>query len=438
MKCFVQIIRFLVFELFWTNSSVGEDEKRSDIRIIVPALFFLIISSALYGQGGVVHTRSFMHQNLTRTYLLYVSAAYTGQEDWPLVINYHGFSSNATNQMNIHSKMNAVADTGHFLVAYPQGLGVQHFNAGSFGFGWHVLGTSSASHDDVAFTDSLIDHVDADFNIDFARVHATGWSNGGDMAFYLACVLPDRIASIGSVSNAMNDTLLDSCQVARPFSTLLIHGTADPLFPFGGIPGRYSPTPTTPSFWASQNNCSTDSIVTELSDLVTTDNSTVTLIEYVDCDNNTEVLFYRVNNGGHAWPGTGPNILGNTNRDINASSEIWNFFKRNPHPDVTVGVASDSDSRPRTFQLHQNYPNPFNPTTLINYSFSSASHVELKIYNQLGQEIQTLVDANQSIGHHRVEWDGRDRNGNRMPSGLYLYRLKTGSFVETRKMILLR
>jgi len=167
---------------------------------------------------------------------IYVPAAYTGQEPWPLVINYHGYSSNATLQMDTHSKMNAVADTGHFLIAYPEGLVVQDLVFGGSDNGWNVLGSYSANHDDVAFTGSLIDHVSADFNIDFARVHATGWSNGGEMVFYLACRLSDRIASVGSVSNAMNDILLDSCQLGRPFSTLLIHGTADPFFPFGGIP----------------------------------------------------------------------------------------------------------------------------------------------------------------------------------------------------------
>ncbi len=104
----------------------------------------------------------------------------------------------------------------------------------------------------------------------------------------------------------------------------------------------------------------------------------------------------------------------------------------------TVGINDNTDNLSKAFKLYPNYPNPFNPTTSINYYLPSASSVELRIYNQLGQEILTLVNAIQSIGTHQVEWDGRDSKRNLMPSGLYFLRMKAGSFVETRKMILLR
>jgi hypothetical protein len=70
--------------------------------------------------------------------------------------------------------------------------------------------------------------------------------------------------------------------------------------------------------------------------VVTDDNSTVTRFEYVNCDDDTEVWFYRINNGGHPWPGSAPvpgwEFLGPTNQDISASTEVWDFFARNPHP----------------------------------------------------------------------------------------------------------
>jgi hypothetical protein len=115
------------------------------------------------------------------------------------------------------------------------------------------------------------------------------------------------------------------------------------------------------------------------------------------------------------------------------------FFKRNPYPNLTTGViAYNSESSPGTFQLNQNYPNPFNPSTTINYYLPSASDVELRIYNQLGREVRTLVKMRQSTGAHQVHWDGRDGSSNLVASGLYFYRLNAGSFVETRKMMLLR
>jgi len=412
--------------------------KDSKNGAVLSVLFVFLSFSTLYGQNGVVHERSFTHNDSLRSYLLYVPGTYSGQDDWPLVINFHGYQSSAKSQMKNHSKMNIIADTANFLVAYPEGLLVDEPFSG-IDTGWNVPGFTSPN-DDVAFTDSLLDHIDADFAIDLARIHATGWSNGSMMSFYLACELPDRIASVGGISGPMTIPALDSCNVKRPFSTLLIHGTSDPIVPFEGIPDFIPPAPATPSFWAWYNNCSPDTIVTDLPNIVTNDNSTVTLIEYVNCDNNIEVLFYRVNNGGHAWPGTGPNLsfLGKTNRDINASSEIWNFFKRNPHPNPSVGITDIVDNSLKTFQLFQNYPNPFNPTTSINYNLSATSNIELKIFNQLAQEIQTIINSRQPAGIHQVKWDGRDSNRNLMPSGLYFYRLKAESFVETRKMILLR
>ncbi|MDI6808812.1 MAG: alpha-amylase family glycosyl hydrolase [Candidatus Eisenbacteria bacterium] len=99
--------------------------------------------------------------------------------------------------------------------------------------------------------------------------------------------------------------------------------------------------------------------------------------------------------------------------------------------DVTKGIFGD-------FRLHQNFPNPFNPSTVIRYDLPKFTHVEIKIYNLLGQEIRTLTSKNQSAGRHSIEWDGRDIAGNEVASGLYLYSIFTGDFRQTRKMLLIR
>jgi polyhydroxybutyrate depolymerase len=284
---------------------------------------------------GTLQERSFMHEGTLRSYLLYVPGAYDGKDDWPLVLNYHGFAINADVQM-AYTQMNDVADEGHFLVAYPQGLTVVNQTRGP-GPGWSVPGgIATAEQDDVGFTSALIDHVDGDFSIDLARVHATGWSNGSVMSLYLACSLPDRIASVGGVAGPMTEQLTDICESARPLSVLFLHGTEDPLIPYAGRPGAFPPAPETPSFWAEQNSCSPNPLSGDIEDVVADDNSTATLFKYTDCDGRTEVLFYRINNGGHPWPGSTPvpgwEFLGPTNQDISASAEIWDFFARNPHP----------------------------------------------------------------------------------------------------------
>jgi hypothetical protein len=85
------------------------------------------------------------------------------------------------------------------------------------------------------------------------------------------------------------------------------------------------------------------------------------------------------------------------------------------------------------FSLSQNYPNPFNPSTTISYGLPTRSHVTLRIFNVLGQEVATLVDSEVQAGRHQVRWDA-----GRLASGVYLYRIQSGTFVETKKTVLVR
>lgn len=98
---------------------------------------------------------------------------------------------------------------------------------------------------------------------------------------------------------------------------------------------------------------------------------------------------------------------------------------------------------PRSFTLHQNYPNPFNPSTTIAFTISGGAEapsgqVALEVFNVLGQRVVTLLESHLAPGHYEVEWDGRDRNGNTMASGLYFYRLQADGRAETKKMVLLK
>lgn len=88
--------------------------------------------------------------------------------------------------------------------------------------------------------------------------------------------------------------------------------------------------------------------------------------------------------------------------------------------------------------LSQNYPNPFNPSTVISYELPANTRTTLTIYNVLGQEVRTLVDGPETVGAKSVTWDGRDNHGRQVVSGVYLYRLQAGSYVQARKMILMK
>ncbi len=93
---------------------------------------------------------------------------------------------------------------------------------------------------------------------------------------------------------------------------------------------------------------------------------------------------------------------------------------------------------PKTFVLHQNYPNPFNPETTIEYEITKPTRVVLKVINLLGQEVRTLVDVEKVPGFYEVLWDGRDQEGLRLSSGVYLYRIEAPGLTLTRKMVLLQ
>jgi C1A family cysteine protease len=108
---------------------------------------------------------------------------------------------------------------------------------------------------------------------------------------------------------------------------------------------------------------------------------------------------------------------------------------------VLVSGVDDEDSAlsgPLVFTLHQNHPNPFNLQTNITYCVSTTGRVNLTIYDLLGRRVRTLVDENQNPGEKTVDWDGRDDKGNTVASGIYFYKIETGEFTETKKMMLLK
>ncbi len=107
------------------------------------------------------------------------------------------------------------------------------------------------------------------------------------------------------------------------------------------------------------------------------------------------------------------------------------------HLEVTVGIA-DENIKPVSYALHSNYPNPFNPTTTIRYDQKESGKVSLRIYNTLGQEVRTLVNRYETPGYKSVAWDGKDNTGRMVSSGIYIYRIETGSFVKSRKMMMLK
>ena len=100
---------------------------------------------------------------------------------------------------------------------------------------------------------------------------------------------------------------------------------------------------------------------------------------------------------------------------------------------LIVGISEENITLPTEYSLFQNYPNPFNPSTSIQYAISSRQFVSLKVYDVLGNEIETLVNEEKSVGTYEVTWKATN-----LPSGVYFYQLRAGEYLSVKKMILLK
>ncbi len=289
------------------------------------------------------------HDGLQRQYLLYIPSTYTGLQEVPLVINFHGYGSNAFEQLN-YGDFRLLAEKNKFLVVHPQGtldaLGSTHFNVD-----W---GRSTV--DDVGFTGALIDDLSSKFTIDAKRIYSTGMSNGGFMSYKLACELSDKIAAIASVTGSMTRGQRNDCDILHPVPVLQIHGTNDATVPYNGN-ALFESMREVLRFWERTNNTVRRPQVSKLPDINTNDNSRVQHYIFSDGENDVNVEFLEVINGGHTWPGARFEIGPVTNQDIDASAQIWEFFSRYDingviNDDIEDGAADSNELEIKV------YPNP--------------------------------------------------------------------------------
>jgi photosystem II stability/assembly factor-like uncharacterized protein len=141
-------------------------------------------------------------------------------------------------------------------------------------------------------------------------------------------------------------------------------------------------------------------------------------------------------NGGTNWNVEGAGLTNNFLRAVHTPSISTGYVAGNHKSLFKFGIlpsVENEEDLPTEFSLLQNYPNPFNPTTTINYQLPELSFVTLKVYDVLGNEIVTIINEEKPIGNYEVEF-----NAVEFPSGVYFYRLQAGSFVETKKMVLMK
>jgi polyhydroxybutyrate depolymerase len=395
-------------------------------------LFFVFVSLIVlapipFVSFAQVQTGSFVFEGRLRNYIVFLPQNYNGTDKLPVVFNIHGYTQNMTLQMN-YSRMNSVADSAEFIVVYPNGAG--SYNS------WNIGVSESPNINDVGFINALIDTLSKHYSIDTTRIYCCGLSMGGAMSSRLACELSNRIAAIAPVAGTMAQSIANTCSPNHSMPVLKIHGTADPILPYNGNSERLA-VDTFLAKWANFNLCTQSDTIT-VPNLDTLDGCTVQKISFTHCSDSAHVILYKIINGGHTWPGGDTNYLhipgwdlGNTNFDINASEIIWNFFKnyKLTAPTTVKGCTQN----PMDFSLFQNYPNPFNPSTKISWQLPIRSLVTLKVYDVLGNEVSTLVNEEKPAGSYEVEF-----NASNLASGIYFYQLRTGEFILTKKMVLIR
>lgn len=274
---------------------------------------------------------------IERTYHRLVPAGYDATTPLPLVLDLHGYMEGA-DVHRAHTALETFAGKKSFVVLTPQGVGEIPY--------WNVLEHDDLT-DDVGLMGDLIDTTTAAVCIDERRVYVTGLSMGAFMTSLLGCRLADEVAAIAPVAGLHFPA---DCAPVRPVPVIAFHGTADEIVTYDGSAGageetltfndetmsafsgfEMQPVPDALAGWAGAEGCADEPSGEKVS-------ASVTLVAYDGCDGGSTVEVYRVEGGGHSWPGSEfsaaiVGIVGPTTMEIDANELMWDFFMAHPLPD---------------------------------------------------------------------------------------------------------
>jgi len=256
---------------------------------------------------------------LDRTFDVHVPASYDATRPTPIVLDFHGYTSNAQ-QEALLSGMNTKADAAGFIAVHAQGTGASpSWNAGA------CCGEAASNKvDDIGFVNAILDDLESELCVDEHRIYATGMSNGGFLSHRIGCEMSDRVAAIAPVAGVLG---VPTCAPARPMPVMHFHGTADTLVPYDGNASMGFPAVLdTFHGWATRDGCTGEPSVTF-------QKGDSTCQTYATCAGGAEVTLCTVTDGGHTWPG-GFAIpgLGKTTTDLSATDAMWSFFEKHPLP----------------------------------------------------------------------------------------------------------
>ena len=264
-----------------------------------------------------------------RTYHVYVPATLPASTSVPRLIALHGGTGWGT-QFERNSGFDALAEANGFIVVYPDGIGIGADGASLRTWnGGACCGPAVKQQvDDVGFIRTMITTLESTYDIDPLHIVAAGHSNGGVLAYRLACELSDEIAAIGVQSSVLG---IPACIPDRPVSVLHIHGSADQNIPIdGGIGSKaVSGVRFSRPLDGAVTLAAADGCPATPARAVDAANPDLSVTSWTPCDGGAEVAFVQVQDASHAWMGhpTGHSgLVGEPYAQLDSSLLIWNFL----------------------------------------------------------------------------------------------------------------
>lgn len=360
------------------------------MKLLTSAVLSLVISSLWAQNSGTIQ-----HDGLERTYTYFVPDNLPSTPV-PLVFVLHGTTQDGEGIMNI-SEFNTYAEDNDFIVVYPDGVN---------GF-WNAdLGAVGSNEDDLGFIEALVAKFDTDFNIDLQKLYSCGFSAGGYLSYILACQSEYCFAAVASVAGTMTQNTLDACNPIHATAVMQIHGTSDFVVGYNGSQFAGLGVDQIIEYWRDSNGCGADPIVQDIPNTNLLDLSTVQRFTWLPCDGNSELVLFRIEGGGHQWPGTNATLggLGAINRDISATEEIWAFFSQHSCPADLVSTEEMNSPEVSIF------PNPTRDFIYLK-NIPNNHSVSVSIFDQAGRLVLSSLTFASSI------------NVSMLDSGMYTVRI---------------
>lgn len=285
--------------------------------------FVLLFLTALFSHALLGQTKTLMHNDVKRKYIVYTPKNYDpgASRKYPIVFNFHGGGMTPAEQM-LYSQMNKTADRHSFIVVYPKGI-KEDWNVG-FGMSYKK-GT-----DDIGFVEAILNQIEKDYKIDPKKVFAAGLSRGGFFCHRIAAELPHRFSAVASAGASLPDSVAYYHKDRKEIGILMIHGKADRVVDYAGKDGGYFSALKSYQYWLKQNNSAAGEEKIIKLDLDKNDGTSAEITEKKA--GRKFITLVSIENGGHTWPGADDfNIglpIGLTSKEIDFNEYMWAFFNK--------------------------------------------------------------------------------------------------------------